>query len=1370
MRKRNKNEQPDESLHRNAEERLRQKKLDTESSMSVVDLTSLTFELQVHQIELEMQNEELQQTKHEAEQLKEQYIDLYNFAPVGYFIFDKIGTILSVNLTGSNLLEIDKNSLINRRFQLYLDPDFRTIFTNNIKEIIGNNEKHIFEVKLLRDNDLPVYLLIEGIRDENDGKDGVCRAAVTDITERIKAEKVLNTSKEQYQLLFDSINEGFYIADIIYDDAGLPVDYRFIEVNPAFEQMMNISRAQMVGKSARELFPDLSSHWLQTFHDVAATGTPVITEFYSETFRKYYGVYASRPSKNKFAAVVKDITARRLAEEELESSESRYRQLFETMTEGFALHEIICDSNDVPIDYRFLDINPAFEQLTGLKYEDVIGNTYRNLLPDDNPAWLQAFGEVALTGHPVHFNDFSPVLNRHYEVFAYSPVPRQFAVIFTDITERKQAEQALKKYRILSDYSRDIMLFVRLDGQIIEANNAAVSAYGYTHDELINLTIYNLRSFDSPIQTAEQMAEANITGLLYETIHCRKDGSCFSVEVSSRGADIDGQQVILHIVRDITQRKQALDALEESEKNYRELIQNANSAIIRWSSDGKIVFFNEYAQHLFGYTENEIIGQDVSILLPEIDSTGADLTVLVTKVTTNPEIYSTNVNENILRDGTRIWMNWTNKPVFDKDGNLVEILAVGSDISEYKQAEESLRQSEKRLNRSQQIAHLGSWELDLQTNHLIWSDEVYNIFGLQPQEFEATYEAFLDAVHPDDREAVNSAYLTSIQDELDYYEIEHRIIKKPHGEVRVVHERCEHLRNQSRQIIRSSGMVHDITERKQVEGALRDSNTRLAILSEAANQILTAEDPQKVVQSICHLIMEHLDCHVFFNYLIDEKKACLHLNACEGIPEDLKKQIEWLDYGTAVCGCAARDKCRIVTENIFETPDPRTKFVKSFGIQAYACHPLIGHDGSVIGTLSFGTRSRTSFNEDDITLMKTITDQVATAIERVKLHAESDRRAAEMESFVSSLADGVSKIDLKGSIQWMNATGREILHIQPEESLSDWLSGYESLTLEGKPLPPEEEVGFRALNGEHVSDFRYKVVTPCGDIIILSISASPVYDNQGRIIGATSTFRDQSERVGFEIEKQRILDRELHISEVLQHAILPPSVPSHLMGYEIAVKYLPALNEAEIGGDFYDVFDLGDNRFAVLIGDVVGKGLKAAMRVAAARHAIRSYAYLDPRPSRVLTLANNALCKDTSDESQLLTLFYAVIDPGIGGLSYSSAGHVPPVICSKNGTCDELESDGIPLGVFPGFEYEQTSHRLEPGDLLVMVTDGITEARADKSNYFGQEKLLEHVRRNRQKSPDEIASSIVEVAINYAGGYLHDDAAVVVFTAAIGKM
>jgi len=146
--------------------------------------------------------------------------------------------------------------------------------------------------------------------------------------------------------------------------------------------------------------------------------------------------------------------------------------------------------------------------------------------------------------------------------------------------------------------------------------------------------------------------------------------------------------------------------------------------------------------------------------------------------------------------------------------------AIFEDISKRKQAQKALEENEKHLKRSQEIAHLGSWELDLINNILTWSDEVYRIFGLKPQEFGASYQAFLDAVHPDDRDSVDGAYSGSLRERKDSYEIEHRVVRKHAGEIRVVHEKCNHIRDESGKIVRSVGMVQDITEQKKAEQEL----------------------------------------------------------------------------------------------------------------------------------------------------------------------------------------------------------------------------------------------------------------------------------------------------------------------------------------------------------------------------------------------------------------------------------------------------------------------------------------------------------------------------------------------------------------------
>ena len=191
-------------------------------------------------------------------------------------------------------------------------------------------------------------------------------------------------------------------------------------------------------------------------------------------------------------------------------------------------------------------------------------------------------------------------------------------------------------------------------------------------------------------------------------------------------------------------------------------------------------------------------------------------------------------------------------------------------------------------------------------------------------------------------------------------------------------------------------VFYDVTEMRRAQDALLESESRFRLLSETAGGLLASEDPRGIVNDLCRKVMEHVDCQAFFNFLADERVGRLCLNACAGIPDEEVRNLEWLDYGVAVCGCVAQEEMPMVAEDIFHTSDLRTELVKSYGIQAYACHPLMAQ-GRLIGTLSFGTKTRPRFSPRDLTLMKTVADQVATALERIRLIRELQRSRDELE-------------------------------------------------------------------------------------------------------------------------------------------------------------------------------------------------------------------------------------------------------------------------------------------------------------------------------------------------------------------------------------
>ncbi len=373
------------------------------------------------------------------------------------------------------------------------------------------------------------------------------------------AKEALRKSEETLGLMFESATDGIVMADL----NGV-----IQRVNKADLLMHGYAaKEDMVGRPAFDLVAEKDRNRIAlSLQRIIEDGYIKNEEF---VFRKKDGsefpveisaATLKNASDRPFGimGIIKDITERKAAIQALKASEEKFRGLFNSMAEGFGLHEIIVDGDGKPIDYRFIEINPAFEKLTGLARSQVIGRTVRDANPGIEHFWIETYGKVALTGEAVRFDNFAAPLGKWYECYAYSPEKNMFAVMFTDITERKKALEILGRYELIANDSRDIILFLdRNDGKVLEANVAAVKAYGFNREELLSMTIYDLRAPETRGLVAEQITKADKEGILFETLHMRKNGSLFPVEVSSRGADIEGRRALVSIIRDITERKQA---------------------------------------------------------------------------------------------------------------------------------------------------------------------------------------------------------------------------------------------------------------------------------------------------------------------------------------------------------------------------------------------------------------------------------------------------------------------------------------------------------------------------------------------------------------------------------------------------------------------------------------------------------------------------------------------------------------------------------------------------------------------------------------------------------------------------------------------
>ena len=273
-------------------------------------------------------------------------------------------------------------------------------------------------------------------------------------------------------------------------------------------------------------------------------------------------VFIGDPKDYIVIGVMRDITERNALEKKIQESESQYKQLFDEMLSGFALHEIICDNQGKPIDYKFIRINSAFENITGLKASEVIGKTVLEVLPNTEKFWIERYGEVALTGKLVQFDEYSSVLDKYFEVKAYCPKLNTFAVIFNDITERKKNELNLieseKKFRTLIENASDRIVLIDTEYNHLYHNNAFFSSLVYTEEEYFQIGEANLIHADD----FEIINEAN--SILFKSgksqtefrmLH--KDGHWMHFQSSSILIydNKNSPKTILSIIRDITERK-----------------------------------------------------------------------------------------------------------------------------------------------------------------------------------------------------------------------------------------------------------------------------------------------------------------------------------------------------------------------------------------------------------------------------------------------------------------------------------------------------------------------------------------------------------------------------------------------------------------------------------------------------------------------------------------------------------------------------------------------------------------------------------------------------------------------------------------------
>ena len=522
-----------------------------------------------------------------------------------------------------------------------------------------------------------------------------------------------------------------------------------------------------------------------------------------------------------------------------------FQQIFEASRDAIFL---------VDANARFIEVNRAACELTGYSHEELLSMSIPELHDEEDMGAFQNYfgsimeGKDVVSEALIRKKDGTKIaaeFSNRRMTFRGKPAMHTSA---RDITDRKRAEEALKlseeRFRNVVENASDIIFAHDLDGRYTSVNEAVERITGYTREEALASTLSQI-IVPEDLELVRNMISRKVGGeeaTTYELQIIAKDGGRIALEVTSRLIVRDGTPVGVHgIARDVTERKRAAEALAESEQRYRVVAETASDAIITINQESEILFANISAETIFGYTVDEMIGQSLTMLMPDylrhLHSEGVQR-----YTSTGRRHFSWKGMElpGLHKSGGEVPLEISFSE-FQRNG-LRYFTSVVRDITQRKQAEEKLSARERQLAAAQQVAKLGSWEWDIAKDTISWSDQLYRIYGLEPQQFGATYAAFLDRVHPFDRDFVHDVIANALVDHQPFT-CDYRIIRRDQV-IRTVHAQGDVVLDDTGRPIKMIGIGQDVTERHQEVEALRRAEENYRSIFENAVEGIFQSTPE----------------------------------------------------------------------------------------------------------------------------------------------------------------------------------------------------------------------------------------------------------------------------------------------------------------------------------------------------------------------------------------------------------------------------------------------------------------------------------------------------------------------------------------------
>ena len=1315
------------------------------------DVQKIIQELHTYEIELELQNEELRNAQIEIEESQTKYLDLYDFAPVGYLTLDNKGIILEINLCGAKMLGIERSKLVNRGFTNFISSEYHNETISHYRKVRETGLTQSCELKIVKKDGTSSFIMLTSnpIKSDNNEVWGI-RSTFADITEQKRQEIILKTSeknlKETQRLacvgnwVWDVKTGKVEWSDVIYKIFG--VDPKSFSTN--ISSIMKLFHPDDQDMDKRLVEHATRSREQYSFESRIQRPDGRIRYLISTSI----GSYDENGNLIQITGAVQDITEQQIARLELQESEKQLKRIMEGTNDGF------WEWKDIEKDegwwspkfyeilgYKDKEFRPSLQKFTELVHPEDRKNITSNIklhLKSDQPfdteyriqtksgeyIWLRVKGQaffdekgkpkgmagsvrditeekkaqeeilqiarfpkenpnpvmgIGKDGKILYTNDASSMLLEFWkckvgETLSYeykdlvskalngnevqeielSFNDRTYVLMFTpvkeldsvniygvEITRRKKAEESLRNREfILNETGRmariggwehDLVtgkaLWTKALFDIIEIEsgnppgvNEHLNYYPPKYRRILEEAYWKSVTMGEPFDLELQAYTAK--GKL---IWCRVTGE----PAFRSGANIKMRGTF----QDITERKIAELERNEANLRLRMSLEASNVGLWDWNLKENTIYLSREWKKQIGYDENEI-ETDFGFWEDNLNPEDRDRVLQYLNDYLDGKFSDYNIEYRLKhKNGSYIWIYAKGQVLRDIDGKPERMLGCHIDITKQKESEEQIRRSEARLLESQATAHVGTWEYNIETDNLWWSDELYRIFGIQKQEIVDS-QTLRNIIHPDDvghfmeEEASGSTYHS------DY-----RIVK-PDGEIRWIHEEVGTETYKDGKTYFARGTAQDITEQKQAEDELRSQQAFERNLINTAQMIILVLDKDGKILRI-NPYMEQLSGYSFeevsgkdwFSTFLPGKrieqtrklflKAIDDIHTVGNIDTIISKGgkeflIEWYDNtlkdkdGNTVGLLAvgqdvterkkaeeALSKSEMQFRSVWEKATDGMRITDEKGIVIMAndayCkmmekpgEEIIGkplsvvyepeHHSHILKKHNERFRSRTipPYLERSLVLWngKKIYFEVSNVllenpnqpayslsifrdVTEMKMIQEELRRERNLlERIMETSPVGITVVDKNGQITFANAYAEKLFDLTKKEITQRTYDApeWKITDYHGNPIP-EEELPFNKVmeTGESVFEVEHAIEKPDGTQKMLSINASPLFDESGEFKGIIAIILDITERKKSSILRKVFAELGLKMTEADSFEKLSESIAEavdELMGFD----------------------------------------------------------------------------------------------------------------------------------------------------------------------------------------------------------------------------